>query len=74
MDNKNIKGSSLTNLREVLLPITLATAVSERVKLSRKCKEPFLLQEGFIMRTQRKLQMAYRHLGKITRFKGFCFN
>lgn len=46
---------------------TLATAVSENGETIEEVYEPFLIQEGFIMRTPRGREVtekAYRHLGK----------
>jgi Holliday junction DNA helicase RuvB len=46
---------------------TLATAVSESTETIEDY-EPFLIQEGFIMRTPRGREVtdkAYRHLGKV---------
>ena len=46
---------------------TLATAVSENAETIEEVYEPFLIQEGFIMRTPRGrevTQIAYDHLGK----------
>ena len=50
---------------------TLATAVSESSETIEEVYEPFLIQEGFLMRTPRGREVtekAYKHLGKI---KGF---
>lgn len=47
---------------------TLATAVSESAETIEEVYEPFLIQEGFIMRTPRGrevTELAYRHLGRI---------
>jgi holliday junction DNA helicase RuvB len=47
---------------------TLATAVSESGETIEEVYEPFLIQEGFIMRTPRGREVtekAYRHLGKV---------
>ncbi len=47
---------------------TLATAVSESAETIEEVYEPFLIQQGFIMRTPRGrevTELAYRHLGKI---------
>jgi len=47
---------------------TLATAVSESSETIEEVYEPFLIQQGFIMRTPRGrevTELAYRHLGKI---------
>ena len=46
---------------------TLATAVSENGETIEEVYEPFLIQEGFLMRTPRGREVtekAYRHLGK----------
>ena len=46
---------------------TLATAVSEEAGTLEEVYEPFLIQEGYLMRTPRGRQvteMAYKHLGK----------
>jgi Holliday junction DNA helicase RuvB len=56
---------------------TLATAVSESAETIEEVYEPFLIQEGFIMRTPRGREVtekAYRHLGKInTNIQGGLF-
>ena len=47
---------------------TLATAVSESSETIEEVYEPFLIQQGFIMRTPRGREVteaAYKHLGKI---------
>src|SRR6056297_175410 len=47
---------------------TLATAVSESSETIEEVYEPFLIQQGFIMRTPRGrevTELAYRHLGRI---------
>ncbi len=47
---------------------TLATAVSESSETIEEVYEPFLIQEGFIMRTPRGREVtekAYQHLGKV---------
>ena len=47
---------------------TLATAVSESSETIEEVYEPFLIQEGFIMRTPRGrevTELAYKHLGRI---------
>lgn len=49
---------------------TLATAVSESGETIEEVYEPFLIQEGFIIRTPRGREVtdkAYRHLGKINK-------
>lgn len=46
---------------------TLATAVSESAETIEEVYEPFLIQQGFIMRTPRGrevTELAYQHLGK----------
>jgi Holliday junction DNA helicase RuvB len=46
---------------------TIATAVGENVETIEEVYEPFLIQEGFIMRTPRGREvtaLAYKHLGK----------
>jgi len=46
---------------------TIATAVGENIETIEEVYEPFLIQEGFIMRTPRGrevTELAYRHLGK----------
>ena len=50
---------------------TLATAVSENAETLEEVYEPFLIQQGFIIRTPRGREvtdLAYKHLGKV-RFK-----
>ncbi|UGU14313.1 Holliday junction branch migration DNA helicase RuvB [Sinomicrobium kalidii] len=47
---------------------TLATAVSESAETIEEVYEPFLIQQGFIVRTPRGrevTELAYKHLGKI---------
>jgi Holliday junction DNA helicase RuvB len=47
---------------------TIATAVGEEPGTLEEVYEPFLIKEGFIMRTQRgreATEKAYRHLGKV---------
>ena len=47
---------------------TLATAVSESAETIEEVYEPFLIQEGFILRTPRGrevTELAYKHLGKV---------
>jgi len=47
---------------------TLATAVGENTETIEEVYEPFLIQQGFIMRTPRGrevTELAYKHLGKI---------
>lgn len=47
---------------------TIATAVSESAETIEEVYEPFLIQQGFIMRTPRGREVterAYQHLGKI---------
>ena len=56
---------------------TLATAVSESSETIEDVYEPFLIQEGFIMRTPRGREVtdkAYKHLGKLnTNIQGGLF-
>ncbi|WP_418264755.1 Holliday junction branch migration DNA helicase RuvB [Flavobacterium faecale] len=56
---------------------TLATAVSESSETIEEVYEPFLIQEGFIMRTPRGREVtdkAYKHLGKMkTNIQGGLF-
>ena len=47
---------------------TIATAVSESPETIEEVYEPFLIQQGFIMRTPRGrevTELAYKHLGRI---------
>jgi Holliday junction DNA helicase RuvB len=47
---------------------TLATAVSENAETLEEVYEPFLIQQGFLVRTPRGrevTELAYKHLGKI---------
>jgi Holliday junction DNA helicase RuvB len=47
---------------------TIATAVSEKTETIEEVYEPFLIQQGFIMRTPRGREvtdLAYQHLGRI---------
>ena len=47
---------------------TLATAVSESAETIEEVYEPFLIQEGFIVRTPRGREvtdLAYKHLGRL---------
>ena len=47
---------------------TLATAVGENAETTEEVYEPFLIQEGFLMRTPRgreATELAYKHLGKL---------
>jgi Holliday junction DNA helicase RuvB len=51
---------------------TLATAVSENAETIEEVYEPFLIQQGFIMRTPRGrevTELAYKHLGRIKQSK-----
>ena len=46
---------------------TIATAVSESAETIEEVYEPFLIQQGFIMRTPRGrevTELAYKHLGR----------
>ena len=52
---------------------TLATAVSENGDTIEEVYEPFLIQEGYLMRTPRGrevTELAYKHLGKIKNNSG----
>ena len=52
---------------------TIATAVSEDEGTIEEVYEPFLIQEGYLMRTSRGrecTELAYRHLGKASYPKG----
>ena len=47
---------------------TIATAVGEQAGTIEEVYEPFLIMEGYLMRTPRGRQvteLAYKHLGKI---------
>lgn len=47
---------------------TLATAVSESAETIEEVYEPFLIQQGFVMRTPRGrevTELAYKHLGRV---------
>jgi Holliday junction DNA helicase RuvB len=47
---------------------TLATAVSENAETIEEVYEPFLIQQGFIVRTPRGREVterAYKHLGRV---------
>ena len=55
---------------------TLATAVSENGETIEEVYEPFLIQEGFLVRTPRGrevTELAYRHLGRIEDNQGGLF-
>ena len=55
---------------------TIATAVGESSETIEEVYEPFLIQQGFIMRTPRGREVteaAYKHLGKIQRRTGELF-
>jgi len=55
---------------------TLATAVSESSETIEEVYEPFLIQEGFIVRTPRgreATEKAYHHLGRIRNTQGGLF-
>jgi Holliday junction DNA helicase RuvB len=52
MDNK-ILNTIIDKFKEVQFLSTLATAVSESTETIEEVYEPFLIQEGFIMRTKR---------------------
>lgn len=56
---------------------TIATAVGEDAGTLEEVYEPFLIQEGFLMRTPRGrtvMEKAYRHLGKHTLFNSNSLN
>jgi len=56
---------------------TIATAVGEEPGTIEEVYEPFLIQEGYLMRTPRgreATELAYRHLGKVTPVKGTLFD
>ena len=47
---------------------TIATAVSEEAETIEEVYEPFLIQEGYLMRTPRgreATEAAYKHLGRV---------
>lgn len=51
---------------------TIATAVGEETGTIEEVYEPFLIQEGFIMRTPRgreATEKAYKHLGKVPHYR-----
>ena len=55
---------------------TIATAVGEEQGTLEEVYEPFLIQQGFIMRTSRGREAtpkAYEHLGKIFSGKSLLF-
>lgn len=68
MDNK-ILTTIIEKFRGVPVGLTtIATAVSEDPGTIEEVYEPFLIQEGYIMRTPRgreTTELAYRHLGKV---------
>ena len=68
MDNK-ILTTLIDKFKGGLVGITtLATAVSENAETIEEVYEPFLIQQGFIMRTPRGREVtarAYQHLGRI---------
>ena len=57
---------------------TISTAVSEESGTIEEVYEPFLIQEGYLVRTPRgreATELAYKHLGKIPRSqKGSLFD
>ncbi len=57
---------------------TISTAVGEEAGTIEEVYEPFLIQEGYLVRTPRGREatdLAYKHLGKIPRtFKGSLFD
>jgi Holliday junction DNA helicase RuvB len=47
---------------------TISTAVSEKASTLEEVYEPYLIQEGYILRTQRgrmATEAAYMHLGRV---------
>ena len=51
---------------------TIATAVGEDEGTIEEVYEPFLIQEGFLMRTPRgreATELAYKHLNKLPNYK-----
>lgn len=68
MDNR-ILGAIIEKFKGGPVGITtIATAVGEETGTLEEVYEPFLIQEGFIMRTPRgreATEKAYRHLGKV---------
>jgi len=55
---------------------TIATAVGESSETIEEVYEPFLIQEGFIMRTPRGREVteaAYKHLGRVQKRSGELF-
>ena len=68
MDNK-ILSTLIDKFKGGPVGITsLATAVSESAETIEEVYEPFLIQEGFIVRTPRGrevTELAYKHLGKV---------
>jgi holliday junction DNA helicase RuvB len=57
---------------------TISTAVGEEAGTIEEVYEPFLIQEGYLVRTPRgreATELAYKHLGKLPRsFKGSLFD
>ena len=70
MDNK-ILSAIIDKFKALPVGIaTIATAVSEDAGTIEEVYEPFLIQEGYLMRTPRgreATELAYRHLGKIAK-------
>ncbi len=56
---------------------TIATAVGEQAETLEEVYEPFLIQEGYLIRTPRgrkATELAYKHLGKLSEYhKGSLF-
>jgi Holliday junction DNA helicase RuvB len=56
---------------------TIATAVGEQAETLEEVYEPYLIQEGYLLRTPRgrkATEAAYKHLGKVVPFnKGSLF-
>jgi Holliday junction DNA helicase RuvB len=67
MDNK-ILNTIIDKFRRSSWSVYASYAVSESTETIEEVYEPFLIQEGFIMRTPRGREVtdkAYRHLGKV---------
>jgi Holliday junction DNA helicase RuvB len=73
MDNR-ILGAIIDKFKGGPVGITtIATAVGEDAGTIEEVYEPFLIQEGFLMRTARgreATELAYRHLGKLFQKNG----
>ena len=68
MDNKRMRGR-IENFKGKPVGISaLATSIAENPETLEEVYEPFLIQEGFLMRTPRgreATEKAYKHLGRI---------